>query len=147
MQKNDFVFQDHFTEEERRFIINLQHLKWDYWLPFLNQTFDGYNIFHFDSHETLSWMLLLLNGKNDMRSTITAVLLFEYCRDAALLYHTTCLETLLRGGIPDDYYAGRDELIAKTNILNVTSSFYGIFSTLWHAKLPCHDTLESRPSN
>ena len=114
-------------------------------MAFMNHTFSGYNIFNLTSIETFDWMLLLLNGKNNQKSTITAVLLFEYCKDVSIRLHTTCLQTMLMGGIPDNYYAGRDELIAKTNTLNVTSSFAGIFSTLWYAKLPCHDTLKTRP--
>jgi len=53
---------------------------------------------------------------------------------------------LTKGGIPNEYWVGRDAMLTKTYALNATSSFAGIFSTLWYAKLPCYDTLDARPS-
>jgi len=56
------------------------------------------------------------------------------------------LMKLIKGVIPNDYWVGRDAMITQTKALNATSSFADIFSTLWYAKLPCYDTLDTRPS-
>ena len=112
----------------------------------MNETFHGFGIFDLPAVDYFDWMLLLLNGKSNQKVAITAVTLYDYCQNASKLFHTTCLQTMLKGGIPDDYYAGRDAIIALTNRLDLTSSFKGIFSTLWHGTLPCYDTLQTRPS-
>ncbi len=110
----------------------------------MNHTFNGYSTFFVPGIGYFDWMLLLLNGNGNSKAAITAVTLSDYCLDASRLYHTTCLETMLKGGIPPEIYASQNYIIAKTALLNLTSSFRGIFSTLWHASLPCHDTLETR---
>jgi len=95
--KKSFFFKDEFSEKERTDIFTTDRLRNSYWRQFMNQTFSGYNIFANLSIETFDWMLLLLNGKSDQKAAMTAVLLFDYCREASYLYHTTCLQTMLQG--------------------------------------------------
>jgi hypothetical protein len=90
-------FKDKFSPKERNDTFTTDRLRESYWRGFMNQTFSGYNIFDNLNIETFDWMLLLLNGKADQKAAITAVLLFDYCREASYLYHTTCLQTMLQG--------------------------------------------------
>lgn len=114
----------------------------NFWKKFINQSFSGLYNLDSDYINNFDWLLLLLNGNADQKVVLTAVTLFDYCNN---LPQTTCLEVLLKGQIPNEYYDHRDELKTKLNVADYTSGFKGIFSTLWHGKLPCYDTKETRP--
>ena len=130
------------AQEKVTYASTLAHQE-NYWKKFINQSFSGLHNLDSAYINNFDWLLLLLNGNADQKVVLTAVTLFDYCGN---LTQTTCLEVLLKGQIPNEYYVRRDELMTKLNAADYTSGFKGIFSTLWHGKLPCYDTLETRPS-
>ena len=131
------------TAQERITYTTVLAQQENYWKKFINQSFSGLNNLDSAYINNFDWLLLLLNGNADQKVVLTAVTLFDFCNN---LTQTTCLEVLLKGQIPNEYYVHRDEMMAKLNVSDYTSGFKGIFSTLWHGKLPCYDTLETRPS-
>jgi len=179
------------TAQERITYSSEIALQENYWKKFINQSFSGLYNLNSSYINDFDWLLLLLNGNADQKVVLTAVTLFDYCNK---LNNTTCLEVLLRGQIPNEYYKLRDDLMNKLNVsdytsgdnfisilrtnfsyecsfgsffyltrgkllkehsykkfvrkmlMKLTTGFKGIFPTLWHGKLPCYDTIETRPS-
>jgi hypothetical protein len=89
------------------------------------------------------WLLLLFNGNTDQEIAFTAVSLFKFCEN---ITRSGCLEAFVIGKIPQYYYDLRDKMTETMKSLNLKSGFEGIFTALWHGKLPCYDTYETRPS-
>ena len=71
---------------------------------------------------------------------LAAYVLYYVCLD---LSNTSCLEQVLTEGISLDLQKFVNKTRGIINYFDFTQSFEPIVSTLWHAKLPCFDTVDT----
>ncbi len=138
---------ENLTLHDRRTYASLIAIQENYWLKFINESFSGMRHFNMPFITFLDWRLLLFNGNYDQTTSLTAIALSQSCNYTVLTTSNDCLKSFLTKNIPSSYYDLANNLKANVKSSNFTPSFKEIFSTLWFGKLPCFDTLETRPSN
>ncbi len=132
------------TPQEIKTYLAVVAIQANYWQKFMNESFSGLTNFEMPYITYLDWVLLVLNGNYDQTTALTAIPLFDSC-SSIFNQKTFCLENFVTKSIPDKYYNLSKYMKANVKLSNFTASFKEIFSTLWYAKLPCYDTVETRP--
>ena len=129
------------TIEDNQTLSKINQLQDKYWPDFLKERFPGFPAINSPDINQLDWKVLILNQLDPYRFLEGYVLAY-ICDDTS---NATCFEMVMDSAMSEQTALAVDtEINQDMDLLknvDFTASFKSIFSTLWHAKLPCFDTL------
>ena len=129
------------TNEESEILKKIKHLEKKYWTEFLKQNFPGFNLYPTTCINHLDWLVILFNQK-DPAVYVETYNLQSLCKNST---NASCLEILfLETSTNFSFENIKKSVMQIENFIksaDFTTSFRGFLSTLWHAKLPCFDTI------
>jgi hypothetical protein len=106
---------------------------------FMKEVFPGFESLDSSNVDEFDIPILLLNEKNPSLF-LGALALRDFCANQNI----SCVEYLLLNEEPPEILTNIEDNINKFAPINFTSSYKEIFSSLWHAKLPCFETGETK---
>ena len=129
------------TEKERKILTKIEQLEKNYWPQFLKQTFPGFSLDNASCINELDWKVVMFNQKNPALYVDTFTI-HGLCQESP---NISCLELIIQLALNGESFEEIEKPAMEVeNLLRAadfTAAFKGFLTTLWHAKLPCFDTL------